>query len=398
MPGRYAAPAALLLTLGLGLGLAACSDGGEPGATPSPTETAEPGPSAPASDSATPAQSPAESPAGTLPPGGTAAEPTVLEAGREPLDWQPVEGPTTEAVTTNGTWTLRVAEDAGDWELQGAGSGRGTASGERGWRVSDALLDDDWAVVVLQDENEEQPSRAIVTDLESGKRFTLDGRGDVPTVNGGTWALHDGILLHGTYRDGAYCLAETDLEDRASRVLWCSPPRHGFTRAQATDGGVAMLTFDDSRISCRTLVRLADGEPTPFPGIPDCKGWDALLLDSVDGAEVAVWSVVPKERRQEEGRFYARVGEGYYDLGPGTTGTLTECGEAAYFVRDPQRSGDPAALMRWSPEAGLSVVYESPGGEAFLEAPRCGGDVLTVGALAEEGDEQVVADLDLAGD
>jgi hypothetical protein len=69
------------------------------------------------------------------------------------------------------------------------------------------------------------------------------------------------------------------------------------------------------------------------------------------------------------------------------------CGGASYFVRDPQREGDPAALMRWSTDDGLTVAYESPGGQAFLSEPRCGGDTLTVTALAEEGDEQVSASL-----
>ena len=49
--------------------------------------------------------------------------------------------------------------------------------------------------------------------------------------------------------------------------------------------------------------------------------------------------------------------------------------------------------MRWSADSGLAVVYESPGGQAFLSEPRCGGDSLTVTALAEDGDEQVTAPL-----
>ena len=94
---------------------------------------------------------------------------------------------------------------------------------------------------------------------------------------------------------------------------------------------------------------------------------------------------------------YAHTGAGgaesWLDLGPATSGTLTWCGDAAYFARDPQRDGDDAALLRWSPERGLDVVYESPGGQAFLTAPRCGGDALTVTALAQSGDEQVSAPL-----
>ena len=39
------------------------------------------------------------------------------------------------------------------------------------------------------------------------------------------------------------------------------------------------------------------------------------------------------------------------------------------------------------------MVYESKGGPAFLSAPRCGGDRITVTAFAESGDEQVSAPL-----
>ena len=39
------------------------------------------------------------------------------------------------------------------------------------------------------------------------------------------------------------------------------------------------------------------------------------------------------------------------------------------------------------------MAYESPGGRAFLSEPRCGGDQITITALAEDGDEQVTARL-----
>ena len=104
--------------------------------------------------------------------------------------------------------------------------------------------------------------------------------------------------------------------------------------------------------------------------------------------------MVPKDNQVEDAHFFASIGDGYYDLGPGTSGSLLWCGGAAYFVRDPQRDSDPARLMRWSTDGVLDVVYESPGhGEAFLAEPRCGGDRLTVTALSSAGDEQVTAPL-----
>ncbi len=103
--------------------------------------------------------------------------------------------------------------------------------------------------------------------------------------------------------------------------------------------------------------------------------------------------MVENERRIEAAHFYARVGDGYFDLGPGTSGSLTPCAGSAYFVRDPQRDGDPARLMRWSADGTLAVVYETGGGHAALSAPRCGGDTITVTALTSRGDEQVSAPL-----
>jgi hypothetical protein len=242
---------------------------------------------------------------------------------------------------------------------------------------------------VLQDETERWPIRATVTELESGTRFELDARSDVPTTNGGTWALGDDRLLHATVQDGDYCLAEVDLESRRSQVAWCAPKRHGFNAAHVTDDGVSMLTFDDARPSCRTLVTLAGGATTPFPGVSECTGWEGVVLD-----DATVWSEIPNERRIEEARFQAGVGDEYADLGAGVAGSLVECDGAAYFVRDPQQQGGPATLVRWTRDVGAQVVYESPKGQAFLEPPRCGGDAITVTARTSSGDEQVTADLD----
>ena len=102
--------------------------------------------------------------------------------------------------------------------------------------------------------------------------------------------------------------------------------------------------------------------------------------------------MVLKENRIEAAQFFARVGDGYFDLGPGTSGSLVPCAGAAYFVREPQGDGDPARLMRWSPDGELTVAYETgQGGQATLSTPRCGGDTITVTALTSKGDEQVSA-------
>lgn len=366
---RYAAAAVLVLTL------AACSDDGEPAADPTPTPSGSPS----ASD---PTPSPSDSPSDAGEPSGS---PT--DAAPAALEWEPVEGSVDDAVTRGGDWTLTVTGDGRGWRLGDGGRSSGSVAADV--RVSDALLDQDWAVVVLQDPTESRPARAEVTELATGDTSTIDGSSDVPTTNGGTWALGDGRLLHATYGPGrAYCLAEVDLATGASELGWCAPKRHGFNGARIGPGGTSLLSFDSGRVSCRTLMAVDGTEATPFEGVEDCKAWDGLRTE--DGQ---VWSVIPNERRIEEAHFYATTGGEESDLGPGTAGSLVWCGGAAWFARDPQTEGDPAALMRWTPADGLSVAYESPGGRAFLSAPRCGGDQITVTALAEDGDEQVTARL-----
>ncbi|WP_028638017.1 hypothetical protein [Nocardioides sp. URHA0032] len=358
LAARYAGAAALVLAL------AGCSsDGREAERAPGPSPTASSSPSAPQA---------------------TASSSSPASPAHDELDWEPVDGPVRDSVTTDGPWTLTVENNGGTWSLDGPRDESGGPTS--GFRVSDALMDADWAVVVLQDRTEQQPSRAQVTDLRTGKMFTIDGTSDVPTTNGGTWALGQGRLLHATVSKGSYCVAEVDLATRQSQVGWCAPGRTGFNGAHITPAGASVLSFDSGRPSCRTLLSLEDTAGTPFPGVPDCTAWDGLLTD--DGA---VWSVIPNEHRIEQAHFYARSADGEADLGPGTAGTLVWCGDAAWFVRDPQQEGDPAALMRWTAAEGLTVAYESPGGRAFLSAPRCGGQAITVTAMAEQGDEQVTA-------
>ena len=107
-----------------------------------------------------------------------------------------------------------------------------------------------------------------------------------------------------------------------------------------------MMTFDDARpVACRT-VNLLDGSglPQPVEGPPTASAWDVAAT-----ADGAVWSEVPKPRRQEEAVFRASADGTFFDLGPGTTGTALPCGDSVFFVRDPQGPDEPARLMRWTP-------------------------------------------------
>lgn len=383
MRRRYAVGGAVLVLVLVG----ACSQpDDEPSPPASPAPTAEPTQQSSSADPGTPT-SPSSPNATSTSGGGTDADPALVEATEDLLDWKPVPGSLDDSVTSNGTTTLRVSANRRTWSLDGPTTSAG-ASG-RG-SVSDALLDDDWALVVVQPRSEGPPATATVTDLASGRGFRLTGGSEPATVGGGTWSLGQGHLLHAT-RDkfDAYCLASVDLTSKVGSRRYCAPARHGINQSRIGPGGDTFTGFDAKQPACRTAYQLTEDGAKALTGITPCKAWESLLLGTPDAPE-PVWSVVPKDNQIENARLYARTDAGTFDLGPGTSGTLTACGSAAYFVRDPQREGDPAALLRWDGEA-LTVVYQSPSGQAFLSAPRCGGSVLTVSAFAEGGDEQVSA-------
>ena len=321
------------------------------------------------------------------PQGGTPDQPVSIEATTSLMEWRPAPGAVENRVTTNGTWFLTVEASGHGYRLDGPDQSFGT--GQDGSQITNALLDGDWAVVVRQDQAGKKPATAEVTDLGKGEQFTIDQASDVPTTAGGTWALGGDTLAHATVSpSGAYCLATVDLSTRTSAIAWCADGKHGFNAAHVTEAGTTVLGFDDAKPSCRTVGTVDGDQFDAFPGVPECKAWEGALL----GDDAAVWSVVPKETRVDAAEFFARAGDGYFDLGPGTSGTLVPCAGAAYFVRDPQVEGDPAALLRWDGSS-LTVVYEAPPGQSFLEAPRCGDAALVVTALSEGGDEQVMAAL-----
>ncbi len=311
-------------------------------------------------------------------------EPTTTDEASV-LDWRPVRGPVDDQVTVSGEWELRLASSGDRAELTGPHPV--TIQAPPGFRITDALIDGEFAVVVAEHEQAEEPNRATVIDLGTGDRTVVDGKTQVPTTVGGTWALGSGLLVHATMSGRDYCLVTVDLAAGRSEQGPCVPPRHGLTNATVTPGGVAVLTFDDSRPSCRTQNRVTGQEFEPLDGVEECHGWEALTTETA-----AIWGVVTKERQVEESTYYADTGSGPVEIGPGTTGTLVWCGDAAYVVRDPQRTSDPARLLRVPLDGSADVVYESPGtGRAFLSAPRCGGTDVTVTAFSEQGDEQVTA-------
>ena len=320
------------------------------------------------------------------PQSGPAPTRTTQVARVPLLDWTATGGTPEDRRIVGAEWTSLVSPDGA--EVTFDGPERVVVPARGGRVISEVLMDDDWAVAVSQDEQETRPSIATVVDLASGETHRVTRP---PPGSGGSWAMYAGRLRYATYdRAGDYCLADVDVASGTGDLGYCAPRRHGFSRVSMGAAGNALMTFDDARpVACRTLNLHRDDRLVPVEGAEPCTGWDVAATP--DGA---IWSTVADERRSEEGEFFASAADGgVTGLGPGTTGTLTTCGDSAFFVRDPQRAGQPARLMRWTGDT-LEVAYESQrGGEAFLAPPSCAGRVLTVSAFAEGGDEQVWAEV-----
>jgi hypothetical protein len=325
----------------------------------------------------------------TASPLGSPDHPVAAVPASSRLTWTKVPGPTKNLVTVGDGWTLTVPAGEQEARLQGPHT-RTIRAGDHS-SITDALLDTTHALVVTEDRLAQDPDRAVLVDLSSGRTTTLDGRSDPPTVVGGTWALGPHTLVHATSGSvHRYCLATVDLSDAGGTTGWCAQPRHGFSRASITDDGATLMTFDNHHPSCRTLNTVHGSDLEPLPGVTECKGWDSALLGGS-----AIWSVVPKDRRIEAAHFYAHTDRGWFDLGPGTSGSLVTCAGSAFFTRDPASRTDPARLMRWAPDTHtLTIAYATKGtGNAFLASPRCGGTHLTVSSYSQAGDAQVTTSL-----
>lgn len=380
------------------LTLAGCSSddgsaGGDATASDTPSESAAGSPSDSASDSPSDSGSTdaGEESSGSQQavPGGTVDEPATVETTDALLKWKPVDGSVDDTAAVGDGVTVSLDQDGVRATI--GGDHERTVDAPQGRRISDAFVSSGTVVLVLADELEEQPNIAWAIDPASGDKATLDEGAKVPPATGGTWEVggDDARLYYPAFgKGGRYCLASAPLTFDDQQVEWCAPKQHGFRGTKVTPEGTSVLSFDNARpVSCRTESQISDGQATPYEGVEECKAWDGVLVP--DGA---VWMVLPKENQPEVGEVMARSGDQYYDLGSALAGTLTWCGDATYFARDPLKDGDPAELLRWSPETGLSVAYRSPaGGQAIMTEPRCADGTLTVTSLTEKGDEQVSA-------
>lgn len=363
------------IALALLVALTGCGDGDNPSRPPD-TE----------SPSSSTTEGPTDGPEADVPTGGPIDAPAAVEPSTHLLDWKDTGVEAGTRYQKGPEWEALAAKDSSSVELNRDGDSVAIAAG-RGRTVSEVLMSTAWAVVVRQDKAETAPSEVVVVDFATGERRDLVGP---PPASGGSWVLSDGDLYYPTYGDDrAYCLATNALADSNGEDGWCAPARSGWSGLTASEHGVGMMTFDDARpVACRTVNLLdSSGVPQPIDGPQDCTGWDIAATPAG-----ALWSEVPKPRRQEEAHFHASADGTYFDLGPGTTGSAVPCGDSVFFVRDPQGDEEPARLMRWTPEHTLEVAYESASvGNAFLGEPACGGGVLTLSSFGDQGDESVWA-------
>ncbi|WGX95859.1 hypothetical protein [Nocardioides sp. L-11A] len=242
-----------------------------------------------------------------------------------------------------------------------------------GFEIRDVFLEPPHLMVVNSDPTDEQGDRPVVIDLESHAERDLSAV--TPRIWSGGWSLRAGRVTYGA-RDSRdrYCLAETTLDSTEGAMVECVPPRHGFHQAGQSPYGIGYARFDDRRpASCGTARTQRKAEAvTDVPGPTACKVWDVLPLKG-DGA---VWGEVPKPRQIEVSEIKYRLPGGAVEsLGYGTTGSLTWCGDSAWFLR--QMEG---RLMRWDPERGLEEALRLPDTDrvAVLSAPVCSGDFIAV--------------------
>ena len=129
--------------------------------------------------------------------------------------------------------------------------------------------------------HEQRPSRATVTDLETGKTFEINGRSDVPTTTGGTWALGDGPARCTPPSTGApTAWRRSTSESRRSTRRVVRPEAARVQRRPRHRRG--RLAADLRRRPDRRAARWP-ASPTARPrrsrASPSATAWEGLLLE-----------------------------------------------------------------------------------------------------------------------
>src|SRR4051812_150732 len=184
-----AAVALLALSLVLPPVLTGCREGSSSSPSGGPS-----GPVATAPHTTPSSGTPTSTPSPTDDAVGSPERPVAAAVGTTLLDWKSVPGSTENVVTVGDGWTLTVPNGGDSARLQGPKPF--TIRAAEHSSITDAFLDDTHALVVDEDRLAADPDRAVLVDLASGRKTTLNGRSDPPTVVGGTWALGPDSLVH----------------------------------------------------------------------------------------------------------------------------------------------------------------------------------------------------------
>lgn len=252
------------------------------------------------------------------------------------------------------------------------------------------------------------PTWAIRIDLESGERLNLlEQLGDDLPIRPFSMAVSGSALVttnnsyvedptsdSGVSAADKVCFTAIDIPTGTARQVGCAPDGLPVSFVNATDQGVAYLTYprDGTLADCRHrfLLDLATGEHRELIGEDNCRVWDGV---EVSGWQV--WSNIATEDNDsvfmENSTIYARSPEGVvYTLGVSKSSRMFVCGADIYFVirqdsvlqkTDLDWPEDLLSVVRWRPGADAAeIVYQVDEYDLRrFTPPSCTDGVVTVG-------------------
>ena len=362
---------------------------------PRPTPRSPPSSSSPSSSTSSPSERrrPPVRPTATPSPQapvGSRTRPGAARAGRDLLDWTPRPG----SGRRHGDprrWSQLPVDEAAPGRRADGRTASTTSAPPRGSRSPTPCSTAAGPSSCCRTGRRRARRPRPWSTCAAAGRSSMDGSSAVPTVNGGTWALGEGHLLHATTDRGGATASPRWTWRRGPPSAAGAPRRHGFNAARITPGrGHAAHLRRPRPVACRTAVRLDGTTSRRCPASRDCKALESLalrrrrgLVGDPEGARRSRRPTSTPAPRRRAGSTSVRPPPG---RSPGAATRRTSRATRSATATTPRCCGGrPTAASTWS--------TSPPAAQAFLTAPRCGGDTVTVTALAQSGDEQVSAPL-----
>lgn len=309
-----------------------------------------------------------------------------------PITWERVPaGKGEEVLSGAGGTRVTVSEDRRTATL--TGSRTTTVTAGPGRVFTRAALDDGTALVVSAPEKDGPGAqRALLVDLDTGEqRDVAKGPGPNPARTG-TWAMGDGSLAYTSGGQGdRFCLTVASVDSLEGRDLHCGKPREGLTQLRINADHVGGVTFVNATpMACLTLqtAALSDDSVSPVDEATKCRGWEVVPVGSD-----AVWSEVFRPGQVELGQIKASVDGSVTELGLGSTGTLTGCGDWVYWSQPPGKDDEGKhgdRLMRWHPGGSVEVAHDTGSAQAPVTSVSCSDDRVSFVVLDPAGDKTYV--------